>query len=668
MPVIMSTVGRRATNQPADVICIQTALSQARVPGVKSFWPGKIDGRPSADLEDAITLFQHSQRIAATGRIGRTCPTCMRLESVLPAAFKGLDSKANAAANSNTKPNTNAASNINGQTLGAGRRPVQVPTRPNAPLPRDQLLKKLALSMHLKADLTAYRGAAYRELGLVVSFVEMTTDVSGVLRFELDMTPAPSQLEVRQLRLLAGRFPSFNALSGDPLILGTTRPIRFRQGTLRPGAAGHKMFADTINKNGGATHDAAALQAALINIARPDGPKFWTGAVDGNGTVKLSTALADFQVAADIQPTGSVGPGTPTEQALIAALPDGLKRLKGVKDLPVAFVSGAGSAPTVPFTRLPKTMHQAVIPVAKAVEDALGLPLVLRQAPQDKVAHIAVLIGVGNGVFLDTQGRPIPHDKAPDAVKAAVNKALQADPRLKLDPNAVTGRLVLTMQADGELMLESHEKALEGPPYPTLAELGTTCALVGRPLALSPADKFAGHLFIVAGAQFTGDPNATVYSFGQAATKLIRPKDTAEDFLGIVPRDATENMMGQVGLKSGQFRGGDLSRDTHLEDVKFWENLDVRTDATGKTFLPQEMSPIIAPESAVRWHAENVVLDFVYELFPDSGYGSNSNAAAQAVANRASEQGLVALPGGSHGLAYPGASNWAEVNFGNSMP
>ena len=88
----------RATNQPADVICIQTALSQAKVPGVKSFWPGKIDGRHSADLEDAITLFQHSQRIAATGRIGRTCPTCVRLESVLPAAFKGLDSKANAAA------------------------------------------------------------------------------------------------------------------------------------------------------------------------------------------------------------------------------------------------------------------------------------------------------------------------------------------------------------------------------------------------------------------------------------------------------------------------------------------------------------------------------------------------------------------------------------------
>ena len=421
------------------------ALSQAKVPGVKSFWPGKIDGRPSADLEDAITLFQHSQRIAITGRIGRTCPTCVRLESVLPAAFKGLNSKANAAANSNVKPKPN----INGQTLGAGRRPVKVPTRPNAPLPRDQLLKKLALSMNLKNDLTAYRGAAYRELGLVVSYVEMTTDVSGVLRFELDMTPEPSQLETRQLRLLAGRFPSFNALSDTPLILGTTRPIRFRQGTLRPGAAGHKIFAGTINKNGGAVHDAAALQAALINIARPDGPKFWTGAVDGNGTVKLSAALADFQVAADIQPTGSVGPGTPTEQALIAALPDGLKRITGVKGLPVAFVSGANSPPLASVGDAPQAFRDALDAARAAVKHATGLAIVALKPPTIVPGGTAVDIHLGFGQFLDSQARPITTGQLPKEIRATVERALKDIPNLDLDPTLSRPKLLyLDLPAD----------------------------------------------------------------------------------------------------------------------------------------------------------------------------------------------------------------------------
>ena len=172
----------------------------------------------------------------------------------------------------------------------------------------------------------------------------------------------------------------------------------------------------------------------------------------------------------------------------------------------MAFVSGAGNPPTVPFTRLPDDMREAIKPVAKAVENTLGLPLVLREPPQDKVAHIAVRIGVGNGVFLDGQGRTMPLDRAPEAVKLVIEKALQADPRLNLDSNAAPGRLVLTMQADGKLMLESHQKAIEGPQYPTLAELGTTCALVGRPLDASLVDKFAGHLFIVAGAMFSGDP------------------------------------------------------------------------------------------------------------------------------------------------------------------
>jgi len=58
---------------------------------------------------------------------------------------------------------------------------------------------------------------------------------------------------------------------------------------------------------------------------------------------------------------------------------------------------------------------------------------------------------------------------------------------------------------------------------------------------------------------------------------------------------------------------------------------------------------------------------FVYELLPNGEYSSNSNAAAQAVANRASIQGPVPLPTGPM-FDFPGAAKWAQVEFASSMP
>ena len=103
MPVIMHPVGRGGYNRREDVICIQTALANARVPGHGSFWTGKIDGKMSPDMMDAITLCQRALRTPAVGRVGKNCPTCQSLEKVLPAAFKGMVAeRSNAAHNNNT--------------------------------------------------------------------------------------------------------------------------------------------------------------------------------------------------------------------------------------------------------------------------------------------------------------------------------------------------------------------------------------------------------------------------------------------------------------------------------------------------------------------------------------------------------------------------------------
>ena len=142
-------------------------------------------------------------------------------------------------------------------------------------------------------------------------------------------------------------------------------------------------------------------------------------------------------------------------------------------------------------------------------------------------------------------------------------------------------------------------------------------------------------------------------------------KGTPEEFLEHIPPDRIrENLMGRVEEKVGTHPPGDFSEGTHIADIEFWTKQIADVDQSGNPALPTSVSPIFAPEEAVRWYAENVVLKFVCEPLPEAGFGSNSNAAAQAVANRASERGMVPLPIGP-AFDYPGASLWTEVQFGS---
>ena len=171
----------------------------------------------------------------------------------------------------------------------------------------------------------------------------------------------------------------------------------------------------------------------------------------------LHKAFNEFQIAADIKPTGGLHRGEETEKALIAALPQELQRLTGVKDHAIAFAEGAGNTTSVSFSRIPKAMLAAIEPVAKAIEDTLGLPLVPREPPRNRAGRIDLRIGVGYGVFLDSRGRPMADDKAPDAIRAAVAKVLKSDPRLDLDPNAAPGRMVISMLADSASVRELNQ-------------------------------------------------------------------------------------------------------------------------------------------------------------------------------------------------------------------
>jgi hypothetical protein len=658
LPDIQSTVGRSGQNKREDVMCIQSILAHIKLPtdlrgGRQQFyWPGKIDGRNSAALEDAITLFQRSQRLMANGRIGRNCPTNVRLEREAPTKAKRLCARDFVA--------PSPASSQKHQSFDLD---PDIPSR-RKPLGRDRTLEKLVLDDKMRGDLTELRLAVYNRLGIGVGFSNAKADPQGFVSVTITPEEPLATNGKMWLRQIAGDVDGLRAGNGSPLIVTSSHPMRFRAADMRAGPAGHHLFTTKVGRTGSEPHDVAALQAALAHIKHPThGKMIWTGGVDGANSADLLNAVITFQIAAGIAPTGAIGPGAPAERALIAMLPDDLKRLTGVKGLPLAYVGGANTAQPVPYSRLPVRMRAAVERLSKATEAVLGLPVVLRQGPRQMFTHITVAIGLGDGLFLDDNAKTLPRTHIPDAVKAVFDEALKDDPELGLWANAAPGQVVLAMVADAGLL----DEMIMGPltDESALAKLGTTSILVGRPLEDPIAGLFAGHLFIVTGARRMGDPDATVYSFGQTATELLRPTDPTDLQRAIIPRlQIRENMMGRVEEVTGPYPGGKLSTDTNQDDINFWSKLTDRIDVSGDPSLPREVSPIIAPESSVRWYAENVVMDFAYQLLPESKLGSNSNAVAQAVANRASEHGPVPLPGGGGAFGYPGASNWAEVDFG----
>ena len=255
-----AAVGRGGYNRREDVICIQTALANAKISGHGSFWTGKIDGKMSPDMMGAITLFQRAVHAPAVGRIGTNCPTSQSLEKVLPAAFKGMVAEKSNAAHHKPKPASGA-----GHSSRAPRR------RLKAALIRDQFLKNLVLPLALRNELTAFRGAVDRELDLYLSYTSVKTDPAGYLRFELDIDPEPSTMDMVDIRRMIHTFRGIRAIPGSLLVLTTAQPIRFRPGSLRPGGAMHHMLSGKVNKNSGPVHDVAAIQAALANIKRPGG-------------------------------------------------------------------------------------------------------------------------------------------------------------------------------------------------------------------------------------------------------------------------------------------------------------------------------------------------------------------------------------------------------------
>ncbi len=90
MPILTGSVGKGGSNWIHDVAVVQGALATLTGADRRPFWQGPIDGRKGKPLEDAIAVFQHSNRMNPTARLNQSGAEINRMESALPPGRKGM--------------------------------------------------------------------------------------------------------------------------------------------------------------------------------------------------------------------------------------------------------------------------------------------------------------------------------------------------------------------------------------------------------------------------------------------------------------------------------------------------------------------------------------------------------------------------------------------------
>jgi hypothetical protein len=158
------------------------------------------------------------------------------------------------------------------------------------------------------------------------------------------------------------------------------------------------------------------------------------------------------------------------------------------------------------------------------------------------------------------------------------------------------------------------------------AENVTFSFLVSRPL--QETDK-ASHNFIVVNARYRGDPNATVYSYGQ-------------------------NDNGRLG-RVDHLTTNPGSDTTHQADIDAWLSLKGPLDPAN----PVQLQLIPATNDVVSSLAQSLIEDHDYSMIAGI-FGANSNSAAQAIANAAAG---MQIPVPETDRSSWGSSSYDKIQF-----
>ena len=415
MPTLTDSVGLKGADRLHDLAVIRAALKKIKGRDGRPYFTGSIrDARNPYSTNDktnkAILAFQKDQGVKNPSGCIKANDTSLlnAIESKLPSELKGmfaLTGTFDLAVRSGAAPNVIGVNTavIEGLPL-TGEYRLELITVLSA------LARKLPISL-LVTDMTQANDAAPK----------IAISMPGV-RFLNDQLQ-PQALGVLPQRVkthfavVTGKGKLFKYISrGQPEILVSRQPLYLPRSAFGLVPAGHKLLdASGIN----ALHNQAALKAALLNVKDPSGQPFWSKDLNDGTPTDAAAAVKRFQVAARLRPTGKFD--GPTEQALLAALPKEMKRIRGLKGTSLALVrtgaSPAGASADTLFIGVPQekihpTRREGLKKLAVDVRQSLDLPL--------RISHFdgpdaTLTLDFADTVFLARNGKPYYQGEMPSA-------------------------------------------------------------------------------------------------------------------------------------------------------------------------------------------------------------------------------------------------------------
>jgi peptidoglycan hydrolase-like protein with peptidoglycan-binding domain len=210
--------------------------------------------------------------------------------------------------------------------------------------PLETAIAGVTLPAPLKRQLSEFRARVARQAGLALRVTEARSGPGGQLELALAVdglgfldanqrplppSAPPPRAAVDLIRRAGGPLADWRFPAADRLQLVSARPVRL------PGPAasariapGQGLLTGPVGRAGNAVHDLALVQTALANLRAPGGGSFWSGGVTGRASPALSEAIAGFQAAVGLEPSGSIERGSAAEAKLVALLPTPLKALR----------------------------------------------------------------------------------------------------------------------------------------------------------------------------------------------------------------------------------------------------------------------------------------------------------------------------------------------------
>jgi hypothetical protein len=200
-------------------------------------------------------------------------------------------------------------------------------------------------------------------------------------------------------------------------------------------------------------HDVAVVQGALAAIPGPNRKPIWQGAIDGRKGKPVEDAIATFQAANRMPPTGRLNQSGTEANRLEQNLPQGYKAMRALRGTPVLWRFGAGASGQRKAAQrikaeapLPDEDRKALGDIVERIRRSSGLDLDIAEITAIPEGRFRVVLDAPGVEWFDPSRKQFRKDiSPPDSALRGMHQATQGNPRWR-KASANDGLLVLDSQ------------------------------------------------------------------------------------------------------------------------------------------------------------------------------------------------------------------------------